>query len=143
MDTTIAKEKIFFVSIGFYHTLCCTGNILNLILVDAKTFSWGYSENGRLGSVDKSECDQKKKFLTPREVYTLKGNKIAQVFAGHHHSMAIALSGKVFGWGENVNRVLGELKNEGNNKKKSSKNTILYLPEELSLNKNLIVKKLK
>ena len=138
MDSTIQKEKIFFVSIGFYHTICCTSKKYITNLVDAKTFSWGYSENGRLGSVDKSECDQKKKVLTPREVYQLKGNKISQVYAGHHHSMAISLGGKVWGWGENVNRVLGEMKNEGE-KKKSSKSTILYLPEELYINKNLIV----
>lgn len=106
--------------------------------MDAKTFSWGYSENGRLGSVDKSECDQKKKILLPREVYQLKGNKIAQVLAGHHHSIAISLSGKIWGWGENVNRVLGELKCEGE-KKKSFKSSILYIPEELTLNKNLTV----
>lgn len=91
-----------------------------------------------MGSVDKTECDQKKKVLTPREIYQLKGNKIAQVYAGHHHSIAISLSGKVWGWGENVNRVMGEMKNDGE-KKKNSKSTILYIPEELYVNKNLVV----
>lgn len=77
--------------------------------------------------------------LTPREIILLKGNKISQVYAGHHHSLAISLSGKVWGWGENVNRVMGELKNEVE-KKKSTKNLILYYPEELLINKNLIVR---
>jgi alpha-tubulin suppressor-like RCC1 family protein len=106
--------------------------------VEAKTFSWGYSENGRLGSVDKNECDQKKKMLTPREIIILKGNKISQVYAGHHHSFAVSLTGKVWGWGENVNRIMGELKSDVD-KKKGSKNVILYYPEELLINKNLVV----
>ena len=128
LDSSLIKEKIFYVSIGFYHTLCCTGYTL-LTLVDARTFSWGYSENGRLGSVDKTDCDLKKKILNPREIYQLKGNKIAQVLAGHHHSFAISLSGKVWGWGENVNRVLGEHKNDSE-KRKTSKSSILYVPDD-------------
>ncbi len=76
--------------------------------------------------------------MTPREIILLKGNKISQVYAGHHHSLAISLTGKLWGWGENVNRVMGELKSEGD-KKKGSKNVILYYPEELLINKNLVV----
>jgi alpha-tubulin suppressor-like RCC1 family protein len=76
--------------------------------------------------------------MTPREIILLKGNKISQVYAGHHHSLAISLTGKLWGWGENVNRVMGELKSEGD-KKKGSKNAILYFPEELLINKNLVV----
>ena len=40
--------------------------------MDGKLFSWGYSENGRLGCIDKSECDRKKKILTPRYFFIIK-----------------------------------------------------------------------
>ena len=69
----------------------------------------------------------------------MTGNKIGQVYAGHHHSLAISLSGKVWGWGENVNRVLGDLRTEEEKRKNTNKKAILYFPEELPLNKNLVV----
>lgn len=93
---------------------------IKLFIVDGKTFSWGFSENGRLGCIEENECEQKKKILTPREITKLTGNKISQVFAGHHHSLAISLTGKIWGWGQNVNRVLGFLVNEENENKKNT-----------------------
>jgi alpha-tubulin suppressor-like RCC1 family protein len=71
---------------------------------------------------------------------------IGQVFAGHYHSLAIASNGgKIWGWGENTDSVLGsfdEDNEEGGNtnsqNKKKSKKIIFYKPMELKANKNLI-----
>ena len=139
VEDVIINEKVFFCSIGFYHTIV-TCSIFFIYLVDGKTYAWGYSENGRLGCIEKVECDQKKKFLTPRLVYHLNNIKISQVYAGHHHSLAITLGGKILGWGENVHKVMGDIKNEEDKKKGIIKKTVMYFPEELPLNKSLVVK---
>jgi alpha-tubulin suppressor-like RCC1 family protein len=65
IDQAFQDVKVFYVSLGIYHTLCLSSkNIINL--VDSKVFAWGYSEKGRLGCIDKSECDQKRRVLSPR-----------------------------------------------------------------------------
>ena len=92
-----------------------------------------------MGCIDKSECDQKKKFLTPRQVHGLLNIQICQCYAGHHHSLAISLSGKVYGWGENIHKVLGDLVTDEDRKKGITKKNILYFPEVLPLNKYLVV----
>ena len=125
-----------------------------LFLVDGKAFAWGYSEKGRLGCIDKSDCEQKKRILTPRDIHALSGNTLAQMFAGHYHSLAIATNGKLWGWGENVDYVLGPTDDdyeEVNNKpshnslttgnkvnKKRKQKVIYYKPIELKVNKNLV-----
>ncbi len=93
-----------------------------------------------MGCIDKSDCDQKKRIPTPREIHALRGNTISQVFAGLFHSFAIsANTSKLWGWGENVDCILGDVDPEDLvTKKKKSKKVILYKPTELKVNKNLI-----
>ena len=135
----IKNEQIFYVSLGLYHSLALS--------VDKKAFAWGYSEKGRLGCMDKIDCDQKKRVTMPKEITTLNGKNLCQIYAGHYHSFAIAAdTRKLYGWGENVDSILGLVGkaddsrfNQGNNPfEKGFKNSSLYYPEELPVNRNLL-----
>jgi len=64
------------------------------------------------------------------------------VICGHFHSLAVTREGKVWGWGENVDFILGpddSIEENANEIKKINKKTINYKPKELSLCKNLYV----
>ena len=135
----IKNEQIFYVSLGLYHSLALS--------VDKKAFARGYSEKGRLGCMDKIDCDQKKRVTMPKEITTLNGKNLCQIYAGHYHSFAIAAdTRKLYGWGENVDSLLGLIGkaddsrfNQGNNPfEKGFKNNSLYYPEELPVNRNLL-----
>ena len=73
----IKNEQIFYVSLGLYHTLALS--------IDKKAFAWGYSEKGRLGCVDKIDCDQKKRITVPKEITALNGKNLCQIYADCHH----------------------------------------------------------
>lgn len=132
----IKNEQIFYVSLGLYHTLALS--------IDKKAFAWGYSEKGRLGCVDKIDCDQKKRITVPKEITALNGKNLCQIYAGHYHSFAIAAdTRKLYGWGENVDSILGLVDKKENTKSddlydKGFKNQLLYYPEELPANRNLL-----
>jgi alpha-tubulin suppressor-like RCC1 family protein len=82
---------------------------------------------------------------------------LAQIYAGDAHSFAISLNGKLWGWGENVDYMLGgtnddDVEDLGNRKttthnvttsaakkKVGGKLGTLYKPTELKVNKNLVV----
>ena len=132
----IKNEQIFYVSLGLYHTLALS--------IDKKAFAWGYSEKGRLGCVDKIDCDQKKRITVPKEITALNGKNLCQIYAGHYHSFAIAAdTRKLYGWGESVDSILGLVDKKENTKSddlydKGFKNQLLYYPEELPANRNLL-----
>jgi alpha-tubulin suppressor-like RCC1 family protein len=70
----------------------------------------------------------------------LYGIQISALLVGNFHSIAITSKGKLFGWGENKNFVLGSDKA---NIEKNSKSEIFYAPTDLSLNKHIIVNLIK
>lgn len=72
----------------------------------------------------------------------MRGNQLTQVVCGHFHTLAVTREGKVWGWGENVDFILGpddNIEENANEFKKMNKKTINYKPKELSLCKNLYV----
>lgn len=96
----------------------------------------GYSHKGRLGCVDKDDCDKKEIFNLPMEIKDLVGIQITQVIVGNYHSLAISNKGKLYGWGENKCFILGDLSDD---EKKRKRSEIVYSPKELKINKNLLV----
>ena len=61
---------------------------------------------------------------------------------GHFHTLAVNQEGKLWGWGENVDFILGpdETGDDLKEGRKINKKIITYKPKELSLCKNLYVK---
>jgi alpha-tubulin suppressor-like RCC1 family protein len=96
----------------------------------------GYTHKGRLGCLSKDECDKKLSMLTPMEIKDLYGIQISELLVGNFHSIAITSKGKIFGWGENKNFVLGS---EKTSVEKNAKSDIYYYPTDLSVNKHIIV----
>ena len=73
----------------------------------------------------------------------MRGNQLTQVVCGHFHTLAVTKEGKVWGWGENVDFILGpeeEAVDRPTDNKRTNRKTITYKPKELSLCKNLYVK---
>ena len=115
----IEEELIFYVSLGFYHTIALSINL--------KTFAWGYSEGGRLGCISREDCDNKKHVNYPKEITSLRGMTISQVVAGDFHSIALESNiGKLIGWGQNIDYVLGVMDEN-----------ITINPKELNVNKTI------
>ena len=115
----IEEELIFYVSLGFYHTIALSINL--------KTFAWGYSEGGRLGCISREDCDNKKNVNYPKEITSLRGMTISQVVAGEFHSIALESNiGKLIGWGQNIDYVLGVMDEN-----------ITINPKELNVNKTI------
>lgn len=78
-----------------------------------------------------------------RVIQHLSGNQISQLNACHYHSFAVSTDGKLWGWGENVDYVLGPSCEEEDRGKKSTtkkvaRGSIYYKPIELKVNKNLV-----
>ena len=122
----IEEEMIFYVSLGFYHTIALSINL--------KAFAWGYAEAGRLGCVPKEECESKKHIIYPKEITSLRGLTVGQVIAGDFHTIILEANiGKLIGWGQNIDFVLGMIKDSDN----SVSGNVLYLPKELTVNKTL------
>jgi alpha-tubulin suppressor-like RCC1 family protein len=97
----------------------------------------GYSFKGRLGCVLIEECEKKICITLPREVRELRGIQIVQIAVGNYCSFAVSSKGKLYGWGENKNFILGKLNNQDDDTNKKSQ--ILYSPFELPINRQLIV----
>jgi alpha-tubulin suppressor-like RCC1 family protein len=107
-----------------------------LILVEGKTFAFGYSHKGRLGCVNEDKCLKKTVCHLPISILGLDGIQMTQVKAGNFYSLAISNKGKLYGWGENKNFVLGNMNDEDSYDKKAE---LFYYPVELKANKALIV----
>ena len=101
----------------------------------------GYSHKGRLGSLSPDECEKKLIIFLPRPIKELEGIQITQLIVGNFHTLALSSKGKLYGWGENKNFVLGNLHINNNQDfiRKNQKSEILYYPKELPLNKNILV----
>ena len=69
---------------------------------DCQLFTWGENSRGQLGLGRGAPS-----FLTPQPLTSLCGIPLAQISAGGQHSLALSLSGAVFGWGSNQAGQLG------------------------------------
>nr|XP_033815149.1 probable E3 ubiquitin-protein ligase HERC6 isoform X2 [Geotrypetes seraphini] len=90
----IFNVKVIQVACGHYHSIA--------LLKDGRLYSWGQNKNGQLG-LGKGFSSQ----ASPQRVTSLEGIPLAQVAAGGAHSLALSLSGAVFGWGRNNAGQLG------------------------------------
>jgi len=70
-----------------------------------EVFTWGFGgssfQQGALGHGNKDTQ------TTPKQVKALEKQKVIQVAAGHHHSLALTADGQVYSWGNGENGVLG------------------------------------
>ncbi|XP_067105977.1 probable E3 ubiquitin-protein ligase HERC3 isoform X1 [Osmerus mordax] len=69
---------------------------------DCQLFTWGENGRGQLGLGRGAPSS-----LTPQPLTSLCGIPLAQISAGGQHSLALSLSGAVFGWGNNQAGQLG------------------------------------
>ena len=93
VQSALAAQTISQVSAGASHTMCVTACGL--------AFSWGLGTAGQLGLNDTENR------LVPTLIHGLRGKFVAQVSAGHHHSVCVTADGAMFSWGENVYNQLG------------------------------------
>ena len=93
----LAGKTIVSVASGPLHTLALTA--------EGSVYSWGDNTYGQLG--DGSNIQR----LTPVAVNVsgvLAGKTVIAISAGSAHSLALTTEGKIYGWGYNANRQLGE-----------------------------------
>jgi len=105
--------------------------------VEGRTFAMGYAYKGRLGSFSKEECDKKIYSLLPKQIRNLEGIQMIQLVVGNFHTLAISIKGKIYGWGENRNFVLGRLTEDDDHNR--IKSEVIYDPIELPINKHILV----
>ena len=87
MRALTGKPPVADVACGLGHTLA--------LLVNGQLFSWGNGGNGRLGLGDTSDR------ATACHVAALQDVRLAEVFCGASHSLAVACDGRGFSWGKN------------------------------------------
>ncbi|XP_062334948.1 probable E3 ubiquitin-protein ligase HERC3 isoform X1 [Osmerus eperlanus] len=90
----LEKRKIIQVACGQKHCFALTE--------DCQLFTWGENGRGQLGLGRGAPSS-----LTPQPLTSLCGIPLAQISAGGQHSLALSLSGAVFGWGNNQAGQLG------------------------------------
>uniref|UniRef100_A0A8C5C1H5 Uncharacterized protein n=1 Tax=Gadus morhua TaxID=8049 RepID=A0A8C5C1H5_GADMO len=84
------------VTAGGAHTLALS--------VSGTVFGWGQNDAGQLGLGDMTETSV---VPSPTPVAALSGVPLVQVTAGGAHTLALSVSGTVFGWGQNDAGQLG------------------------------------
>lgn len=80
----------------------CSGSFHNIAIDNKyKTYTWGSGEGGQLGlasealmKISESAC-----ISTPTAINSLEGVKLNKVSSGEAHSLALTLTGDVYGWG--------------------------------------------
>lgn len=85
-----------------------TGNDLVLHWANVRPVSWGYNEDGQLGTGNTSQPSQSE--LAPVKVVTggvLAGKTIVSLVAGNSHSVALCSDGTLAAWGGNLYGQLG------------------------------------
>ena len=91
-------ETIIQISAGYAHTAAITS--------EGRIFTWGFNRSGQLG--DGTATDR----YTPIEITSYfdlnAGETIIEISAGEHHTAAITSEGRVFTWGNNCNKQLGD-----------------------------------
>jgi len=85
-----------------YHHFCA----LVLEENDMQVYTWGANDYGQLGYKTKEDIS-----LEPKKV-DLYDYKPEQIFCGSFHSLCSVKEGKVFAWGHNYNREIGNYKEE-------------------------------
>lgn len=112
--SSLANETIIAISAGQYHSLALTDS--------GKLYTWGWGVHGQLGHGDVEDV------RTPKQVEFFKETKIAQIAAGHAHSLVLTTNGIVYAFGSNFFGQLGL----GTNKKYNSPQQV-KIPEKISL----------
>ena len=76
-------------------------NYSGAVASDGSVFSWGKGEFGRLGYVDVARQS------IPRQIDSIKSNRIKKLALGYYHAAAINDVGTVFCWGRGHSGQLG------------------------------------
>jgi regulator of chromosome condensation len=84
---SLRDKRVVMVACGGLHNVVCTAN--------GSVYTWGCNDDGSLGRLTKGEGEEQ----VPARVELPHGEKIIQVAAGDCQSMAVSLSGAVYGWG--------------------------------------------
>ncbi|XP_078267557.1 putative E3 ubiquitin-protein ligase HERC4 [Rhinoraja longicauda] len=82
--------------------VACGSNHSLALCKDGQVFVWGKNAHGQLGVGNAVGCTH-----SPQPVEALAGIPLAQIAAGRSHTIAVSLSGTVFGWGANHYGQLG------------------------------------
>ncbi|KAJ1387800.1 Regulator of chromosome condensation, RCC1 [Sesbania bispinosa] len=84
---TIDGDKMVMVACGWRHTISVSSS--------DGLYTWGWGKYGQLGHGDFED------HLVPRKVQALSDKCISQISGGWRHTMALASSGQLLGWGWN------------------------------------------
>ncbi|XP_030207023.1 probable E3 ubiquitin-protein ligase HERC3 isoform X1 [Gadus morhua] len=91
----VIKKRIIQVACGDQHSIILTE--------DGQALSWGSNTRGQLGLT----LQETSVVPSPTPVAALSGVPLVQVTAGGAHTLALSVSGTVFGWGQNDAGQLG------------------------------------
>ena len=97
-ENELKGKKIISISAGGYHTVA--------IDEEGKVYTWGYNYYGQLGDGTTEESNVP--ICISDKDNELKGKKIINISAGGDHTVAIDEEGKVYTWGDNYCRQLGD-----------------------------------
>ena len=84
----LQEVKVVEVEAGVSHSIAVTD--------DGQIYSWGSSDKGELG-----HGNMRSQF-TPKRIEALQGLRVVGAKAGHQRSLALTATGKVYGWGSNL-----------------------------------------
>ena len=104
INTNLSNVKFAEVATGYSHTIALDS--------EGRVWTWGQNSNGELG-FDYDIGNSSSRVNTPTCISentssSLYGIKIKQISAGLYHSMAIDEEGKVWTWGNNNSKQLGD-----------------------------------
>lgn len=104
INTNLSNVKFAEVATGYSHTIALDS--------EGRVWTWGQNSNGQLG-FDYDIGNSSSRVNTPTCISentssSLYGIKIKQISAGLYHSMAIDEEGKVWTWGNNNSKQLGD-----------------------------------
>jgi alpha-tubulin suppressor-like RCC1 family protein len=120
LNQYLSDKQIIDICCGFRHTLVLTNS--------GEVYAWGDNKKGQIGNgkSGENECQ-----LIPIKVNGFNDEKVIHISCGGWHSMALTESGRVFSWGNNSSRQLGQ----NNNKNAINQPTFVSLNNEISIKK--------
>jgi len=87
---------------GGQTVVACGGNFTALLKSDGTVWTWGGNYRGQLGDGTQTNSS------IPLQVQGLSGKTITQIAAGKEHMVALDSEGKVWAWGNNYYKQLGD-----------------------------------
>jgi chromosome segregation ATPase len=96
MVEALADRRVVQVACGSYHTAAVTD--------DGEVFTWGWAEDGRLGTGVEANA------FRPTRVEALRGQRVTSVACGGHHTVFLTEKNEAYscGWGEDGKLGLGD-----------------------------------